>query len=1350
MQRISSFTSGKTAQVVESAINDSAYDVVKIVSDDIAHVTAVSTAIGNGAFTKVDMVTTEPFKSNIDIVSGINGAVTTVAGLSTQVTALSDVATSTALENLSGNSADLVALSGNSADLTALGGNSTNLSLLGTLDAVSDMNTLAVPAIITDMDIVSTNIANVNVVGSAIDNVNTTATNIASINTVANVANLADIVTVADDLNSLDLNGIADVVTVATDLNKGLVGGTPDPLLSSVNNVSNSIDSVNTVSSVSSQVTTLAPLSAEIAALGDVTTSVALDRLNTGGTAASIDRLNTLGTANSIDLLGTVDVVSDINILGTLDAVADMNTLAAVSGAITTSAANIASINTVAADLNESVSEINTVAVSIANVDTVGTAITAVNTVSTDIANVNTTAASIANVNAVGVDLLEPVSEINTVATSIANVNLTGGSIAGVNTVAADIVNVNTVATDLNEPISEINTVAVDIANVNKVGTDIANVNTVATSIANVNTTVANIANVNAVGLDLLEPISEINTVAASIANVDTVSGSIASVTTVATDLDKLIGTNQPTDSAILNALTNATDSANSATNAQLSEWEAEASRLTATSYAVEAENVLVNLVTSNGDGTYTYTPQTGVYSSLHYESKYTAFDPAIYQTRNEDGVANGYASLDNTGLVPASQLPSYVDDVIEVATYADLPLGTIGFIYIVVADETKGGDTSTYRWTGSVYALVSNTLTSLDVKNLYEGNTDTNVYTDAEKAQVVTNTSGIVVLDSRATSHDVDIAVIKEDIGNLTDAIDGGGDVAGDTHAAPAKATPVDLDEIPLVDSAASFGLKKLLWSDLKATLEARFDSLYMALSTNQTIAGIKTFTSFMVTPEFPPTADYQVANKKYVDDNLTVQIVAEANSQAEEDAAFTAGAVVVVRTDLIPIPYVVQLLLHMDGTDGGTTFIDSSYNGFTVTAESLTTTETLDPADGTAFMQSTATPTSSAAGADRGLKIADDANLRTGTDDFTIEAYFRLTDSAIGTYSEHHTIASKCTVGTEGDLNGWYLGVLNGTNLVFSINNVSQLSVDWVGASLNLTDWFHVSVNRVGTTTTMYVNGVAMDTKESMVMSEGVGDLMIGRWYYYTDHTYNTDVDEFQMVTAGALRTEAFTPSSTALGEYVGSAELLLHMDGLEGGAVFEDSSKNGFTITKVGLPTTTTASPVLGTASMLNANSTNYITVADDPALRFGTNDFTMECFFKPTSISTAAHHFIASSGVSGGLNGWYLGLMNGANITFAVDNTATLSVSTAFTPVLGVWSHISLNRVGDVYSIYINGVFGGSTTSTSVITEGVSELQIGRWHYSTANTHSSNLDEFYIQIGSALRTANFTPPTVPFVR
>jgi hypothetical protein len=49
-------------------------------------------------------------------------------------------------------------------------------------------------------------------------------------------------------------------------------------------------------------------------------------------------------------------------------------------------------------------------------------------------------------------------------------------------------------------------------------------------------------------------------------------------------------------------------------------------------------------------------------------------------------------------------------------------------------------------------------------------------------------------------------------------------------SHSATGKTTPVDNDELPLVDSAASNVLKKLLWSNVKATLKTYFDTLYAA----------------------------------------------------------------------------------------------------------------------------------------------------------------------------------------------------------------------------------------------------------------------------------------------------------------------------------------------------------------------------------------------------------------------------------------------------------------------------------------------------------------------------------------
>ena len=81
---------------------------------------------------------------------------------------------------------------------------------------------------------------------------------------------------------------------------------------------------------------------------------------------------------------------------------------------------------------------------------------------------------------------------------------------------------------------------------------------------------------------------------------------------------------------AVTTSAANASAAAASATQAELLEWEAEAERLTADSYATEAEDTLVNLVTSDGDGTFTYTP-TADYSALHWAAKAATFNPLLY-----------------------------------------------------------------------------------------------------------------------------------------------------------------------------------------------------------------------------------------------------------------------------------------------------------------------------------------------------------------------------------------------------------------------------------------------------------------------------------------------------------------------------------------------------------------------------------------------------------------------------------------------------------------------------------------------------------------------------------------------
>lgn len=84
-----------------------------------------------------------------------------------------------------------------------------------------------------------------------------------------------------------------------------------------------------------------------------------------------------------------------------------------------------------------------------------------------------------------------------------------------------------------------------------------------------------------------------------------------------------------------------------------------------------------------------------------------------------QKGVASGIATLDSTGKVPSSQLPSYVDDVIEGyyssskfyntkgsdGTYSGEIVGETGKIYVDLNTN------KTYRWSGSAYAVISETL---------------------------------------------------------------------------------------------------------------------------------------------------------------------------------------------------------------------------------------------------------------------------------------------------------------------------------------------------------------------------------------------------------------------------------------------------------------------------------------------------------------------------------------------------------------------------------------------------------------------------------------------------------------
>ena len=107
---------------------------------------------------------------------------------------------------------------------------------------------------------------------------------------------------------------------------------------------------------------------------------------------------------------------------------------------------------------------------------------------------------------------------------------------------------------------------------------------------------------------------------------------------------------------------------------------------------------------------------------------------------RSEMGKAGGVATLDGNGQVPASQLPSFVDDVLEYADKGEFPqTGESGKIYVSLDDNL------TWRWSGSGYVEISKSLALGETgSTAYPGDKGKAVATDlaSTKAIVAANTA--------------------------------------------------------------------------------------------------------------------------------------------------------------------------------------------------------------------------------------------------------------------------------------------------------------------------------------------------------------------------------------------------------------------------------------------------------------------------------------------------------------------------------------------------------------------------------------------------------------------------------
>ena len=163
---------------------------------------------------------------------------------------------------------------------------------------------------------------------------------------------------------------------------------------------------------------------------------------------------------------------------------------------------------------------------------------------------------------------------------------------------------------------------------------------------------------------------------------------------------------------------------------------------------------------------------------------------PTLGTSASKDvGVANGVAGLDANGLVPTSQLPAYVDDVLEFASRSAFPAtGETGKIYVAL-------DTNlTYRWGGSEYVEISPSLALGETSSTaYAGNKG-KANADAISA-IQTTLSGLATVATTGNYEDLTNKPNIPTVNNATVTFTQGGATKGSITLNQATDATIALD---------------------------------------------------------------------------------------------------------------------------------------------------------------------------------------------------------------------------------------------------------------------------------------------------------------------------------------------------------------------------------------------------------------------------------------------------------------------------------------------------------------------------------------------------------------------------
>jgi hypothetical protein len=159
-------------------------------------------------------------------------------------------------------------------------------------------------------------------------------------------------------------------------------------------------------------------------------------------------------------------------------------------------------------------------------------------------------------------------------------------------------------------------------------------------------------------------------------------------------------------------------------------------------------------------------------------------------------------------------------------------------------------------------------------------------------------------------------------------------------------------------------------------------------------------------------------------------------------------------------------------------------------------------------------------------------------------------------------------------------------------------------------------------------------------------------------------------------------------------------------------------------------------------ISCDGTNdYIEILDNSIFDFGTNNFTVEHWFRKNATTSSSNYWGVNkwnTGASAGTNEWSLGIGNGISgtgesVIFAIESGSTTYLMTIpNTPTLYLWNQLLGIRSGAGLSVYLNGAMIGTSSPVGMTTTTSINNVSGR----NIRIANSALNDYYTKIDSSI--------------